>query len=162
MQDILQTAFREVLKKCIERKKTQKMNQKDFAKIIKLSGTELSNILTGQENIGKKRWNDIVEKLGSSFDVDVKKRVVELIEESLKEKSAKCKTQSEYLGKYKPFELEEQKYIGLLIEIFRGSNKKNIRALKENIGAFYDTRNIKTETETNAIQNDHIKKQHAC
>ncbi len=41
---------------------------------------------------------------------------------------------------------------------FRGSNKKNIRALKENIGAFYDTRNIKTETETNAIQNNHIKK----
>ncbi len=90
MQDILQRAFREVLKKYIERKKTQKMNQKDFAKIIKLSGTELSNILTGQENIGKKRWNDIVEKLGSSFDVDVKKKVVELIEESLKEKSAKC------------------------------------------------------------------------
>lgn len=41
-----------------------------------------------------------------------------------------------------PYTHEEQLYIQKLVAILRGRNKKNISAIKENIDAFYETRNV--------------------
>ena len=43
-----------------------------------------------------------------------------------------------------PFSPDEQHYIGLLIEILRGKNKKNARAIKENIEAFHYSKDLST------------------
>ena len=41
-----------------------------------------------------------------------------------------------------PYTEDEQAYIGKLIEILRGSNKKNAGAIRVNIDALHETRNV--------------------
>ena len=41
-----------------------------------------------------------------------------------------------------PYSPEEQRCIGLLIGILRGENKKNARAIKENIEAFHFSKDL--------------------
>ena len=41
-----------------------------------------------------------------------------------------------------PYSPDEQHYIGLLTEILRGKNKKNSRAIKENIEAFHYSKDL--------------------
>ena len=43
-----------------------------------------------------------------------------------------------------PYTREEQLYMEKLLDILRGSNKKNVSAIKENIDAFHETRNFNT------------------
>ena len=43
-----------------------------------------------------------------------------------------------------PYTREERLYMEKLLDILRGSNKKNVSAIKENIDAFHETRNFNT------------------
>lgn len=43
-----------------------------------------------------------------------------------------------------PYTAEERLYMEKLLDILRGSNKKNVSAIKENIDAFHETRNFNT------------------
>ncbi len=46
-----------------------------------------------------------------------------------------------------PYTQEEQYYINKVVEILRGKNKKNAQAIKQNIDAFYDTRDVEIPLE---------------
>ncbi len=51
------------------------------------------------------------------------------------------------VGKVPGYTEEERLYVDKLLEIFKGSNKKNISAIKENIDAFYETRNVTIQSD---------------
>lgn len=51
-----------------------------------------------------------------------------------------------------PYTQEEQKFVGKLVAIMRGKNKINITAIKENINAFYATKDIEVPLEAKKVE----------
>lgn len=51
-----------------------------------------------------------------------------------------------------PYTQDEQEYIRKLVAILRGKNKKNVSAIKENIDAFYETRNVEIPLEVKKVE----------
>ncbi|HHT9111549.1 MAG TPA: hypothetical protein ACFYDZ_10395 [Candidatus Brocadiaceae bacterium] len=100
--------------------------------------------------LGGKRYEQIINALGPSFEYRVKERVIKLIQESLAPiPETVCETEPgiiDYKGeerhKHLPYTPDEQAHIDKLVAILRGANRKNARAIRENIDAFHETKDI--------------------
>jgi len=101
---------------------THALSKAALARKLEWSPQVLSNIMTGGESIGIQRQFHIAEKLGIAFKIgDGSDKVIE---------SEIYKT------------TEEQEYTGKLLDILRGKNLVNSKAIKTNLDAFWATRNI--------------------
>ncbi|WKZ15461.1 MAG: LexA family transcriptional regulator [Candidatus Jettenia caeni] len=76
MQDIVEQAFIEVLKNYIKR---ENISQKDLADRLGWKTSDLSNYLTREKSIGKKRRAHIISKLGAEFASTVNEKVRDIL-----------------------------------------------------------------------------------
>ncbi len=149
MQDIVEKAFKEALKSYI---KIKKIRQSELARILGWSNTDLSSSLRTGKAIGKKRRVHILSRLGTSFEVEVNKKIDEL-----RRKPIVADTSQERPSEYFQLECytkEEQEYLNKVLEIFREGRKENREALKVIIDSFKPVAYMNVKKKPKELQED--------
>ena len=121
-----------------------KGNVSTLAEICDIHSPTIHNYLNGKYAPKDKNLDKIAKGLGINkewlFSEDFKQLIGGIQEEKIQEPIVEYKgLERRQNWLYTP---EEQQYIDMLLEILRGENKDNRKAIIENIKAFHKTRNI--------------------
>lgn len=114
------------------------LSQKDFAKKIGIPLVTYQKYDSGERMPPGRVLSRVAELCDKSVDYLLGREPLQMVISEAKELYLAEKESIDDLKK----NLEEPLYIGKLVAILRGKNRKNASAIKENIDAFYETRDI--------------------
>ena len=114
------------------------LSQKEFAKKIDVSFRTYQRYENGETLPPERVLSRAAEICGKTVDYLLGREPLQMVISEARELYLAEKESIDDLKK----NLEEPLYIGKLVAILRGKNRKNASAIKENIDAFYETRDI--------------------
>ncbi len=114
------------------------LSQKEFAEKIGLHINTYQRYETGERMPPESVLKRVAEVCGKTVDWLLGREPLQMVISEAKEQYVAEKEVFDDLKK----KSEEPFYIGKLVAILRGRNSKNASAIKENIDAFYETRDV--------------------
>lgn len=114
------------------------ISQKEFADKIGIHINTYQRYESGERMPPERVLSRVAEICGKSVDYLLGREPLQMVISEAKELYHAEKEGIDNLKK----KVEEPLYIGKLVAILRGKNRKNASAIKENIDAFYETRDI--------------------
>ena len=114
------------------------LTQKEFAEKIGIPLVTYQKYDSGERMPPERVLSRVAEMCGKTVDYLLGREPLQMVISEAKELYLAEKESLDDLKK----KAEEPLYIGKLVAILRGKNRKNASAIKENIDAFYETRDI--------------------
>ena len=114
------------------------ISQKEFANKIGIHINTYQRYESGERMPPERVLSRVAEICGKAVDYLLGREPLQMVISEAKELYLAEKEGIDDLKK----KIEEPLYIGKLVAILRGKNRKNASAIKENIDAFYETRDI--------------------
>lgn len=116
----------------------KKISQKEFADKIGIHINTYQRYESGERMPPEPVLKRVAELCGETVDYLLGREPLQMVISGAKELYLAEKESLDDLKK----KAEEPLYIGKLVAILRGKNRKNASAIKENLDAFYETRDI--------------------
>ncbi len=121
-----------------ELRKRLKLSQREFSKTINLHINTYQRYESGETLPPEPVLKRVAEVCGKTVDWLLGRDPLQMV---IAEEKAHYNAEKQGIEKLEK-NLEEPLYISKLVAILQGKNRKNASAIKENIDAFYDTRDI--------------------